>query len=94
MNADGLEYTDLDSLSDLVEIADQRVPYFYVADKEYRRVYGIDRRMRQQYLRSVVGTIIGIPDPQWDWALVIRKEYLRASMAATTHWRLSGKYAS
>lgn len=91
MGADGLGYADLDSLSDLAELADRQVPYFYVANKEYRRVYGIDRRMRQQYLRSVVGAIIGIHDPLWDWALVIRKEHLRASMIATAHWRLSSK---
>src|SRR5260370_15051750 len=53
MAGDGLTYTDLSSLGDLAELADRQVPYFYVANKEYRRVYGVDQRMRQQYLRSV-----------------------------------------
>lgn len=86
MDEDGLEHIDLDNLSELAAIADNQVPYFYVANRVYHRVYGIGRKMRQQYLRSLVGAILGIPDPQWDWALVIRKEYLRRCMSETIDW--------
>jgi diadenosine tetraphosphate (Ap4A) HIT family hydrolase len=86
MAEDGLKHADLSSLSDLV--AYEQVPYYYVASAGCRRVYSIDRSMKQQYLRSVAGKILGIPDPEWDWALVIRKECLRASMLATAHWSL------
>lgn len=84
MDEDGLQHTDLNNLEDLV--AYEQVPYYYAANAEYRRVYGINHSMKQQYLRSVIGKILGIPDPEWDWALVIRKEYLRASMLTTAHW--------
>jgi diadenosine tetraphosphate (Ap4A) HIT family hydrolase len=88
MAKDGLKYTDLNSLSDLTSLADQQVPYFYVGNGEYSRVYNIHRRLPQQYLRSVAGAILGISDPLWDWALVIRKEYLRTTIKATTNWRI------
>lgn len=84
MAEDGLKHTDLNSLDELV--AYDQVPYYYAANAEYRRVYGIDRSMKQQYLRSVIGKVLGIPDPEWDWALVIRKECLRASMTASAYW--------
>ena len=92
MTEDGLEYTELRDLGELAQIAHQQAPYYYAADSRYRRIYGINRSMRQQYLRSVVGRILEIPDPEWDWALVIRKDYLRATVAATAGWRLGGRY--
>jgi diadenosine tetraphosphate (Ap4A) HIT family hydrolase len=81
---DGLEHTDLGTLDELLPYG--RHPYYYVANARYRRVYGVSRSLKQQYLRSVIGSILGIPDPEWDWALVIRKEFLRASVMATTRW--------
>jgi len=45
--------------------------------------------MRSQYLRSVVGEIIGIPDPLWDYSLVIRKELLRDTVEIASRWNIS-----
>ncbi|MEV5088691.1 hypothetical protein ACWEQ5_30280 [Streptomyces griseoincarnatus] len=42
--------------------------------------------MRSQYLRSVVGRLLGIPDPLWDYALVVRRELLRETMTLTRSW--------
>jgi diadenosine tetraphosphate (Ap4A) HIT family hydrolase len=88
MTADGLDALDLGDLEDLAALADLQLPYFYVAHGGYRQVYGIGRSMRSQYLRSVVGAILGIPDPEWDWALVVRHQDLRLTMEATTAWQL------
>ena len=90
MAEDGLRHADLESLDDLAHTAHSRAPYYYVASTAYRRLYSIDRLMRQQYLRSVAGMILDIPDPLWDWVIVTRKHYLRASMVATERWHLNG----
>jgi diadenosine tetraphosphate (Ap4A) HIT family hydrolase len=87
MDADGLDHVDLEGLSGLAFATGEQIPYFYVASAEYHRLYGIGRRMQQQYLRAVAGRILGIPDPQWDWALVVRKRHLRTSISLTTDWR-------
>ena len=89
---DGLTYVDLRDLSDLTAAAAGN-SYYYVSDGNIHRIYRIDRTLPQQYMRSVVGRILGIPDPQWDWALVIRKEHLRTTMRATTEWHLHGNLA-
>ena len=88
MAEDGLCPSDLKSLAELTQITRQQIPYYFVANAAYRRIYHIDRVIRQQYLRSVAGSILGIPDPLWDWALVTRRRYLQASMIAAAHWRL------
>ena len=88
MHADGLHHTDLGSLQDLEPVAELQVPYFYLAHGRYRQVYGTGRVMRPQYLRSVVGRILGIPDPEWDWALVVRREALRLTVQATREWKV------
>lgn len=88
MDADGLDHVDLADLGDLGPVADRQLPYFYVAHGEYRQVYGLGRGMRSQYLRSVVGGILGIPDPEWDWALVVRKQALRSTLQATVNWKV------
>jgi diadenosine tetraphosphate (Ap4A) HIT family hydrolase len=90
MDADGLDHVDLHDLRELEPIADLQLPYFYLAYGEYHQVYGIGRVMRSQYLRSVVGRILGIPDPEWDWALVIRRQALRLTMEATRAWKVGG----
>ena len=86
MTEDGLKHTNLESLGELAQTARRLVPYLYVASASHRSVFSIDRLIRRQYLRSVVGTILGIPDPIWDWAIVAKKQYLRSSMRATTDW--------
>lgn len=75
---DGLLPTRLTAISDLVCYAGSS--YFFVSDGSIGSVYGVDRRMRSQYLRSIVGRLLGIEDPLWDYSVVVRKEYLRTTM--------------
>lgn len=89
MTDDGLNSRELDGLGELAKIADQRVPYFYCADQRRHRVYSPGRTpMRRQYLRSVAGTLLGIPDPEWDYALVVRKDLFRITMSQVAGWRI------
>ncbi|MEV5703868.1 hypothetical protein [Actinoallomurus sp. NPDC052274] len=87
MEGDGLAWTELGGLRDLAAMG-QDVTYFYCADRYRSRLYGVGQARRRQYLRSVAGAVLGIPDPEWDYAVVVRKEHLRATMAATADWRI------
>jgi diadenosine tetraphosphate (Ap4A) HIT family hydrolase len=87
---DGLASIELTGLGDLAAIG-RGVPYYYCADRNSRRLYGVGQSMRRQYLRSVMGTLMGIPDPEWDYAVVVRKDLLRGTMARTAGWRLRGQ---
>ncbi|GAA3339492.1 hypothetical protein GCM10020358_23490 [Amorphoplanes nipponensis] len=45
-----------------------------------------DRTIRPQYLRSVVGRMLDIPDPEWDWSVVVRRHLMRETMRLTSGW--------
>lgn len=87
MADDGLEWTEPAGLDGLAE-SGRGTAYFLCADRRRCRLYGPGRIRRRQYLRSVAGRILGIPDPEWDYALVVRKDLLRITMTATADWRL------
>ena len=82
--ADGLPVRELAGFVDLAEFAGRS--YFYCSDGKFHRVYGIGGRMRSQYLRSVAGQVLGIPDPLWDYSLVVRRDYLRSTMLRAGHF--------
>jgi diadenosine tetraphosphate (Ap4A) HIT family hydrolase len=85
---DGLSCSELTDLDDLVMMAEQRSSYFYVGDSSRHRLYGVGTKMRRQYLRSVAGGLLGIPDPEWDYALVVRKDLFWATMSRVTSWSI------
>lgn len=87
MAGDGLDWTELDGFHELAE-SGRGTTYFLCADRHRRRLYGPGRGMRRQYLRSVAAAVLGIPDPEWDYAVVVRKPLLRITMTATADWRL------
>jgi diadenosine tetraphosphate (Ap4A) HIT family hydrolase len=82
MEKDGLVATVLDRMEDLGSMALDDAQYFYCFDGHSHRVFAVDRKMRSQYLRSLMGEILGIPDPLWDYSLVVRKDLLRQTMRA------------
>jgi diadenosine tetraphosphate (Ap4A) HIT family hydrolase len=87
MAADGLGWSEIGGLDELAQ-SGRDTAYFLCADRRRCRLYGPGRTRPRQYLRSVAGTILGIPDPEWDYAVVVRKDLLRMTMAATAGWRL------
>jgi diadenosine tetraphosphate (Ap4A) HIT family hydrolase len=83
--ADGLTSVSLADFKELATVKGE--PYFLCAHEGEYHVYDGQSPMRSQYLRSLVGRLLGIPDPLWDYALVVRKELLRETMALTSGWR-------
>ncbi|WP_329396456.1 HIT domain-containing protein [Streptomyces lydicus] len=83
--ADGLPPAALTDLKQLVPYGG--APYFLCGQQGKYYVYDGRRPMRSQYLRSIVGQVLGIPDPLFDYALVVRKELLRETVARTSGWR-------
>jgi diadenosine tetraphosphate (Ap4A) HIT family hydrolase len=83
--ADGLSSVSLANIRKLATL--QGEPYFLSAHEGEYNAYDGHSPMRSQYLRSVVGRLLDIPDPLWDYALVVRKELLRETMTLTRSWR-------
>lgn len=80
MRRDRLELTVLPDHTGWTEIADTPRPYLLCSDGESSVVTFPPERVRRQYLRSAAAEVLGIPDPQWDWSLVIRRDLLRRTV--------------
>ncbi|MFD9865677.1 HIT family protein [Streptomyces niveus] len=92
ITADELPSTTLTEIGELASFGGE--PYFLCGHEGKYRVFDGRRPIRSQYLRSVAGRLLGIPDPLWDYALVVRKDLLRETMARTSSWRATlTKYA-
>lgn len=89
MTSDGLSGSELSGIEDLSFFGDRGLPYFYCGNRFVHRAYGVSRRMRRQYLRSVAGMLLGIADPEWDYAVTVRKELLRVTVAKTAGWKIA-----
>jgi diadenosine tetraphosphate (Ap4A) HIT family hydrolase len=77
MRHDELELTALLDIASWTEIAETPRPYLLCSDGERSLVTFPPARVRHQYLRCAAAEVLGIPDPQWDWSLVIRRNLLR-----------------
>lgn len=84
--ADALAYHELDSLGALALSPWPSSAYFLRVYREKCRVYRPTEDQKRQYLRSVVGTVLSIEDPEWDYAVVMRKEVLRETMRMVDYW--------
>jgi diadenosine tetraphosphate (Ap4A) HIT family hydrolase len=80
MRRDRLELDELPSLACWVKLADTSRPYLLCSNGETLHVAFPQRSARRQYLRSAAAQVLGIPDPEWDWALIIRKSLLRETI--------------
>jgi diadenosine tetraphosphate (Ap4A) HIT family hydrolase len=88
MTQDGLSWTALDSIADLDQFGRADLPYFYCGDVATHKVYGVAQKRPRQYLRSVAGRLLSIDDPEWDYAVIVRKYLLRATLEKTADWRI------
>jgi hypothetical protein len=86
MQRDGLEAKRIASPDELETLAEHDEPYYYCSDGTMHAIYGLGLSMRKQYLRSLAGKALGIRDPLWDYALVVRKPLLRATVRRTAEW--------
>lgn len=83
---DGLAYRDLGSLVELAESPWPESSYFLRLFERRCRVYSPTSRQKRQYLRSIAGAVLSIEDPEWDYAVVMRKDDLRTTMRMVEHW--------
>lgn len=83
---DGLVARRLQSFEELYGYAEADKSYFYCFDGETHYAFTANHRVPSQYLRSVVGGLLGIPDPLWDWSLIVRKDLLRETLSLTRDW--------
>lgn len=86
IQCDDLACTDLTDIDELGSPRWADRPYYFTSYAGKHRVYEPSPATRRQYLRSVVGHVIGIEDPEWDYAVVTRKDYLRETMSMVAHW--------
>lgn len=86
---DGLMPTTLGGIADLEQFGHDDLPYFYCGDAAEHKVYAAGQSKPRQYLRSVAGRLLGLTDPEWDYAVIVRKNVLVATMKETARWRLS-----
>lgn len=77
MRRDELELIALPDITSWTEIAETPRHYLLCSDGERSVVTFPSARVRHQYLRSAAAEVLGIPDPHWDWSLVIRRDLLR-----------------
>lgn len=86
MADDGLTSTDLLDITDLGDPQWLDTAYFLLLYRDLRRVFRPQKTLRRQYLRSVISKPLRIPDPEWDYAVVVRKNYLRSTMERVSGW--------
>ncbi|MFI6100893.1 hypothetical protein ACIA8G_35535 [Lentzea sp. NPDC051213] len=84
--SDALSYVDLESITDLRNPPWLESPYFLRHHRGHSRVYMPNGNQKRQYLRSIVGTTLDIPDPEWDYAVIVRKDCLRRTMKLVESW--------
>ncbi len=89
---DGLFHRDLDSLGELTLAPWPSSAYFLRVYRGKVRVYLPTGAQKRQYLRSIVGAVLAIEDPEWDYAVVMRKRDLRETLRMVDYWpgKLSG----
>ena len=85
LRRDGLVEKSLRDLRDLRNLKNES--YFLSSHAGKHFVYRALRPMRSQYLRSVAGEVLQIPDPLWDYSIVVRRDMLRETVRRTAHWR-------
>ncbi|MFC3899084.1 hypothetical protein ACFOWZ_47115 [Lentzea rhizosphaerae] len=83
---DGLSYVDLESITELREAPWPESAYFLRHHRGRSRVYVPNGNQKRQYLRSIVATTLDIPDPEWDYAVIVRKDCLRRTMKLVESW--------
>lgn len=83
---DDLAYRDLTSISELAKNPWPGTSYFLRLFNGHCRVYLPTAKQKRQYLRSVAGAVLSIEDPEWDYAVVMRKDDLRSTMRMVGHW--------
>ncbi|MGW5745483.1 hypothetical protein [Amycolatopsis sp. NPDC003861] len=86
LESEGLPYRDLGDVHELGREPWTSSSYYFRMYRNRARVYLPAETNPRQYLRSIVGRLLSIEDPEWDYALITRKEHLRLTMRMTAPW--------
>ena len=82
---DGLCGESINSWQDLCAVAELDRPYIYYNFGATHHVYSANLSKRHQYIRMVIAEVLGIAEPEWDWALSRNPEFLRATVKELAH---------
>lgn len=80
MRSDHLGVETFDDIDEWLRIADAHRTYLMCSNGETFAIALPSASVRHQYLRAAAGRVLGIPDPEWDWSVVVRKHLLRATV--------------
>jgi diadenosine tetraphosphate (Ap4A) HIT family hydrolase len=86
LESEELPYRDLDEVQELGREPWLSNSYYFRLYRNRARVYLPAETTPRQYLRSIVGKLLSIEDPEWDYSLITRKEHLRLTMHMTASW--------
>ena len=86
MQADGLTRVTVPDLLHLGESPWTDMPYFFSWHSSHLSLYEPLEVMPRQYVRSVIGRLLGMQDPEWDYTVFVRREILQRTMAMTRGW--------
>lgn len=88
LDQESLTCQDIEYLAELGQPPWTRMSYYFRLYNGRGRIYLPSAGHQRQYLRSVAGRALAIEDPEWDYAVVVRKEELRLTMRMTADWKL------
>jgi diadenosine tetraphosphate (Ap4A) HIT family hydrolase len=80
MRSDGLDVATVSDIHEWARAGSHNRSYLLCSDGQTFTMAFPSQPPRRQYLRAAAGEVLGIPDPEWDWSVVIRKHLLRATV--------------
>lgn len=78
--SDGLTGEDIESWKNLSTLAEADSAYIYYHFGSLHRAYSENLSKRHQYMRIVIAELLGIAEPEWDWAF-LKPANLRATIS-------------
>jgi diadenosine tetraphosphate (Ap4A) HIT family hydrolase len=87
--ADGLRGRLIDDVTEIVRLGAADISYILYDTMTPKGlwIYESGLSKRHQYLRAAIAEQIGIPEPEWDWSIIQRRDLLRATYVALgTDW--------
>jgi diadenosine tetraphosphate (Ap4A) HIT family hydrolase len=83
---DGLPETTLSDIRTLGQEPWTETSYYLTSYDGTLHLYRPQPTLRRQYVRSVIGRCLGMRDPEWDYAVIVRRHLLRETLAMTASW--------
>lgn len=88
MEADGLSGITLDSYQSLPSSGFSSAAYYLAGEPDRLVAFRPFPHPPRQYIRSVIGRVLGMRDPEWDYSLFPRPEIFYQTLTRTSLWEL------